>query len=120
MRRGCLAFHGQHHDLSGMRWLWIMMLGVVLALAAPGGIAMAQLFGPNATPSNPPPPPPPPPPKIEVPVVPKLDAPPQQPKARGSRRGSFGDRVIDCLHQGAAAGLPPGERDAYSRACANQ
>lgn len=120
MRRGYLVFRRRHHDLSGMKCVSIMLLGVALVLAAPGGIATAQLFGPNATPSNPPPPPPPPPPKIEVPVVPKLDAPPQQPQARGSRRGSFGDRVIDCLHQGAAAGLPPGERAAYSRACANQ
>jgi hypothetical protein len=103
-----------------MKCLSIMLLGVVLAMALPGGVATAQLFGPNVTPSNPPPPPPPPPPKIEVPAVPKLDAPPRAPKARGSRRGSFGDRDIDCLHQGAAAGLPPGERDAYSRACANQ
>lgn len=103
-----------------MKWLSIITLGVVLALAASGGVATAQLVGPNVTPSNPPPPPPPPPPKIEVPAVPKLDAPPRAPKAPGSRRGSFGDRVIDCLHQGAAAGLPPGERAAYSRACANQ
>lgn len=120
MRRGWLAFRRRRHDVSSMRCVSIIMLGVVLALAAPGGVATAQLLGPNVTPSNPPPPPPPPPPKIEVPAVPKLDAPPQQPKARGSRRGSFGDRVIDCLHRGAAAGLPPGERDAYSRACANQ
>lgn len=120
MRRGCLAFRCGHHDVSAMKCVSIIMLAVGLALAAPGGIAMAQLFGPNVTPSNPPPPPPPPPPKIEVPAVPKLDAPPQQPKVRRSQRRSFGDRVIDCLHRGAAAGLPPGERDAYSRACANQ
>lgn len=101
-----------------MKYLSILMLGVVMAL--PGDLATAQLFGPNVTPSNPPPPPAPPPPRIEVPAVPKLDAVPPQPKARGARRGSFGDRVIDCLHQGAALGLPPGERDAYSRACANQ
>lgn len=110
----------RRHDLSEMKCLSIMLLGVVLAMALPGGVATAQLFGPNVTPSNPPPPPPPPPPKIEVPAVPKLDASPRAPKARGSRHGSFGDRVIDCLHQGAAAGLPPGERAAYSRACANQ
>lgn len=120
MKRGCLAFRRRRHDVSGMKCVSAIMLGVVLALVAPGGVAMAQLFGPNVTPSNPLPPPPPPPPKIEVPAVPKLDAPPQQPKVRGSRRGSFGDRVIDCLHQGAAAGMTSGERAAYSRACANQ
>ena len=120
MRRDCLAFHDRHHDVSGMKCVSIIVLGVALALAAPGGIATAQLLGPNVTPSNPPPPSPPPPPKIEVPAVPKLDAAPQQPKVRRSQRGSFGDRVIDCLHRGAAAGLPPGERDAYLRACANQ
>ncbi len=101
-----------------MKWVSVILLGV--ALVWPGGVAMAQLFGPGVAPSNPPPPPPPPPPKIEVPAVPQLDAPPPQPKARGSRRGSFGDRAVDCLHQGAAAGLPPGERDAYARACANR
>ena len=106
-------------NISRVKCLSIVMLGVVLALASYGP-ATAQLFGPNATPTNPPPPPPPTPPKIEVPAVPKLDASPRAPKAWGSRRGSFGDRVIDCLHQGAAAGLPPGERAAYSRACANQ
>lgn len=101
-----------------MKWMPIILLGI--ALAWPAGVATAQLFGPGVAPSNPPPPPPPPPPKIEVPAVPKFDAPPPQPKARGSKRGSFGDRVIDCLHQGAAAGMTPGERAAYSRACANQ
>lgn len=112
------------HDVSGMntsrvKCLSLIVLGVALALA-PCSPATAQLFGPSATPTNPPPPPPLPPPKIDVPAVPKLDAPPQQPKARGSRRGSFGDRVIDCLDRGAAAGMNSGERAAYSRACANQ
>ncbi|MCO5131173.1 MAG: hypothetical protein M9932_11470 [Xanthobacteraceae bacterium] len=101
-----------------MKWVSVILLGVALVL--PGGLAMAQLFGPGVTPSNPPPPPPPPPPRIEVPAVPKLDAPPPPPKAGAAPRGSFGDRVIDCLHQGAAAGMTPGERAAYSRACANQ
>ena len=85
-----------------------------------GGIASAQLIAPGMTPPIIPTPPPPPPPKIEVPPVPKLDAPPQQPSVRRSHRRSFGDRVIDCLHDGAAAGLNSGDRAAYSRACANQ
>ncbi len=66
-----------------------------------------------------PPPPAPPPPKIEVPVVPKMGDLPRQnyvPQARPS----FGDRVTRCLQDGAAAGLGPNERAAYSRACANR
>ena len=35
-------------------------------------------------------------------------------------RGSFGDRISKCLEEGAAAGLGPSQRSAYSRACANQ
>jgi hypothetical protein len=33
---------------------------------------------------------------------------------------SFSDRVVRCLQQGAAAGLGPNDRAAYSRSCANQ
>ena len=105
-----------------MKRFSIMALGMVLAVMTAGAhdVASAQIITPGVTPPMMPPPPSPPPPKIEVPVVPKLDAPPQQPKARPSQRGSFGDRVIDCLHQGAGAGLNSGDRAASSRACANQ
>jgi hypothetical protein len=82
--------------------------------------ASAQMLPPGASQFNPPPLPPPPPPKIEVPVVPQMDAPPSQPTVQPSERGSFGDRISTCLDEGAAAGLGPGERAAYSRSCANR
>jgi hypothetical protein len=97
-----------------------LVLAVVMLTFLICNPLVAQIFAPNVVPPNPPPPPPPPPPKIEVPVVPKLDAPPPQPTVKRSRRGSFSDRVTNCLHQGAAAGLNPSDRAAYSRACANQ
>ena len=68
---------------------------------------------------NPPLPPPLPQPKIEAPVVPKLDAPPSY-DYRPTPRPSFSDRVSRCLDEGAAAGLGPADRAAYSRSCANQ
>lgn len=81
-----------------------------------------------------PPPPAPPPPRVDVPVVPRLDEVPHargvpvvpklddMPRAQhsGRSRPSFGDRVTRCLQDGAAAGLGPGDRAAYSRACANR
>jgi hypothetical protein len=85
-----------------------------------GNVASAQLLPPGASQFSPPPPPPLPPPKIEVPVVPQMDAPPSQPAVLPSGRGSFGDRINACLDQGAASGLGPNERAAYSRSCANQ
>ncbi|MGB3446553.1 MAG: hypothetical protein WBA48_07650 [Xanthobacteraceae bacterium] len=105
-----------------MKRFSIMALGMVLAMMATGAHngASAQIIAPGITPPMMPPPPSPPPPKIEVPAVPQFDAPVRQPKVRRSQRGSFGDRVIDCLHQGAGAGLNSGDRAAYSRACANQ
>jgi hypothetical protein len=76
----------------------------------------------------------PPPPRVDVPVVPRLDEVPHargvpvvpklddMPRAQhsGRSRPSFGDRVTRCLQDGAAAGLGPGDRAAYSRACANR
>jgi hypothetical protein len=104
-----------------MKRFSIMAIGVVLAMMAGAhDLASAQIIAPGISPPVMPPPPSPPPPKIEVPVVPQFDAPAPQPKVRRSRRRSFGDRVIDCLHQGAGAGLNAGDRAAYSRACANQ
>lgn len=95
-------------------------IGAVLAALVVVNVASAQMLPPGASQFNPPPLPPPPPPKIEVPVVPQMDAPPSQPTAQPSERGSFGDRINSCLDEGAAAGLPPGERAAYSRSCANR
>jgi hypothetical protein len=81
-----------------------------------------------------PPPPAPPPPRTDVPVVPQLGDVPhargvpdvprldELPRAQHAGRGrrSFGDRVTQCLQDGAAAGLGPSDRAAYSRACANR
>lgn len=81
--------------------------------------ARAQFLPPGSSALTVPPPPAPPPPKIEVPVVPKMDDLPRQnyvPQARPS----FGDRINNCLQDGAAAGLGPNDRAAYSRACANR
>jgi hypothetical protein len=94
--------------------------GAVLMALVVVNTAQAQMLPPGASQFNPPPLPPPPPPKIEVPVVPKMDAPPSQPTVAPSEPGSFGDRINTCLDQGAASGLGPNERAAYSRACANQ
>lgn len=80
--------------------------------------ASAQIVQP---PPPMPPPPAPPPPKIDVPAVPQMDAPPKPPVAnKASRRSSYNDRVVDCLSDGAAAGLGPNDRADYSRACANR
>jgi hypothetical protein len=98
----------------------VLMCVLVPALGA-GNAARAQvMIPPGASPLSPPPPPPPPPPKIEVPVVPRMDELPRSPDARPASRGSFSDRITNCLQDGAAAGLSPSRRAAYSRSCANQ
>jgi hypothetical protein len=97
------------------------VLGVVVWLLVAASAASAQqMIPPGASQFSPPPPPPLPPPKLDVPVVPRMDAPPSQPHVRASRRGSFSDRISRCLEEGAAAGLGPNERAAYSRSCANR
>jgi hypothetical protein len=104
-----------------MNRISIVTLCVCVALPlVSGDIASAQFLPPGASQFNPPPPPPPPPPKIEVPVVPQIDAPPSQPAVQPSPRGSFSDRINNCLDEGAAAGLGPGDRAEYSRSCANR
>lgn len=82
-------------------------------------------------------PPPPQPPPITVPQVPQMNSPPKfelqnttpslveqgvPPKRilRQERRPSFSDRIQRCLDQGAAMGLDPNERSAYSRSCATR
>jgi hypothetical protein len=98
-----------------------IVVGAVAWTVVAAATASAQQFiPPGGSQFNPPLPPPPPPPKIEVPVVPQMDAPPSPPRVEGLQRGSFGDRIRRCLDEGAAAGLGPSERSAYSRACANQ
>jgi hypothetical protein len=95
-------------------------IGAVIAALVAVNTASAQMLPPGASQFSPPPPAPLPPPKIEVPVVPQMDAPPSQPAVAPSGRGSFSDRINSCLDEGAASGLGPNERAAYSRSCANQ
>src|SRR5258708_37606095 len=97
-----------------------LYVGAVIAALAAVNTAQAQMLPPGASQFSPPPLPPPPPPKIEVPVVPQMDAPPSQPTVQPSGRGSFGDRINSCLDESAASGLGPHERVAHSRNCANQ
>jgi hypothetical protein len=95
---------------------------IAFAVFIAAGAAFAQFIPPGIPPGgskfNPPLPPPPPSPKIEVPVVPQMDAPPRQ-NYQAAPRPSFSDRITTCLQEGAAAGLDPSDREEYSRACAN-
>ena len=79
----------------------------------------AQVIPPGGSQFNPPLPPPPPPPKIEVPVIPRMDALPQ-PNYAPTPSPSFGERIGKCLDDAAASGLGPNERSNYSRNCANR
>jgi hypothetical protein len=97
-----------------------LCVGTVIAALVAVNTASAQMLPPGASQFSPPPLPPLPPPKIEVPLAPQMDAPPSQPTVLPSNRGSFSDRINNCLDEGAAAGLGPGERAAYSRSCANR
>src|SRR5947209_7750505 len=104
---------GRIPDISAMT-LTSILIGAVMWVLVSGSTASAQLIiPPGGSQFNPPPPPPPPPPKIEVPAVPQMDAPPPLPSVQPSRRGSFSDRVVKCLDEGAAAGLDPAARSAY-------
>jgi hypothetical protein len=100
-----------------MKHASIFACALLMALAA-GNAASAQMLPPGASRFSPPPAPPPSP-KIEVPVVPQMDAPIQQ-NYQSAPGPSFGDRITACLDQAAAAGLGPNERSNYSRSCANQ
>lgn len=116
-----------------------MALALFAVLA---GSARAQIYPPggiNNQPVIPFPtaPPAPPPPPIVVPKVPQINSPPPfalqnttpgrvtqdtppEPVLRRERRRSFSDRVARCLDDGAAWGMNPNQRAAYSRQCANQ
>ena len=96
-----------------------LYVGAVIAALAAVNTAQAQMLPPGASQFNPPPLPPPPPPKIEVPVVPQMDAPLRQ-DYKPEPRPSFSDRISRCLDEGAASGLDPSDRAAYSRSCANR
>ena len=85
-----------------MKRLSIIDLAFAAALIA-ADAAFAQFIPPGGSQFNPlnaPLPPPPPPPKIEVPVVPQMDAPPRQ-SYLPAPRPSFGDRITTCLSDGA-------------------
>lgn len=99
--------------------VWIIAITATLSTQ---GVSVVRAQDFITPPPNilPPPPPPPPPPAIFVPKVPQMDEIPPQPKAALPRRGSFNERMRNCLAEGAAMGLGPNERAAYSRACANQ
>jgi hypothetical protein len=100
--------------------LRVLLVFTMLPALGAGDLAVAQtMIPPGWSKFSPPPPAPPPPPKIEVPVMPKFGEMPRQSAAQPSR-GSFSDRITQCLQDAAAAGLGPGHRDAYSRACANR
>jgi hypothetical protein len=96
----------------------ILVCTVIAALLA-ANAAFAQVIPPGGSLLNPPMPPPPPPPKIEVPVIPQMDAPVSQSYAPAPRP-SFSDRINTCLDDAAASGLGPNARATYSRTCANQ
>jgi hypothetical protein len=81
--------------------------------------SFAQSIVPGSSPLSAPLPAPIPPPKIEVPAIPKMDAPVTRNYAPAPRP-SFSDRVTTCLQEGAAAGYGPNDRATYSRACANR
>ena len=91
-------------------------LALSLASASP---ALAQ--DPTSPPPNllPPPHPPPTPPLAEIPKIPKMGEIPTSPRAALPRQKSFNRQVQECIEEGAAAGLGPNERAAYSRSCVN-
>jgi hypothetical protein len=102
-----------------MKHLSIIVCAVAAGLIF-GSAASAQIIiPPGGSQFNPPLPPPPSPPKIEVPVIPQMDAPTSQ-TYLAAPRPSFSDRITSCLDEAAANGLGPSARAAYSRSCANQ
>jgi len=103
---------------SMTRWPILICVVVLALLGAPAAYAQMPNSLVGGSRFNPPPPPLPAP-KIEAPVVPKMDAPPRY-DYRPAPQPSFSDRVTRCLDEGAAAGLRPGRRAAYSRSCANR
>ena len=95
-----------------------MLSGLALVLCVAGAAAQQIPITPGGSQFQPLPPPPPP--YVPVPVTPMFGPRPQQNYVPSSPPPSFSDRVVRCLQQGAAAGLGPSARAAYSSACANQ
>jgi hypothetical protein len=114
-----LAVLPADHDIFSMKRLSILVGVAMCGLVAAGASSAQQVIPPGGSIFNPPIPRTPPPPAIQVPVVPQMDAPPSPPPMQ-SGRGSFSDRITQCLEDAAASGLRPGARAAYSRSCANQ
>jgi hypothetical protein len=103
-----------------MKHVSIIICAVALALIFAGSAsAQGIIIPPGGSILNPPLPPAPPPPRIQVPVVPQMDAPVVQNYAPPPRP-TFSDRITNCLDEAAANGLGPRARAAYSRSCANQ
>jgi len=101
------------------------MIGMARSLALLSGLALTLFVAGAAAQQLPLSPggqfhplPPPPVPNTPVPVTPMFGPRPQQ-NYVSSPPPSFSDRVVRCLQQGAAAGLGPSARAAYSSACAN-
>lgn len=107
-------------DMTSMNRSFPYAAVAVIAMVLWTAPVAAQIIGtPGSGALIVPPPPAPPPPSMAIPVVPKLD---ELPRAQNTPqpRASFGDRITNCLQDGAAAGLGPNDRAAYSRACANR
>jgi len=96
-----------------------IVMAVAMSMLMTGTVFGQQMIPPGWSQFNPPLPAPPPQPRIEPPAIPKLDA-PSHPRVRSERRRSFDERITQCLQDGAASGLGPSARAAYSRACANR
>ena len=104
--------------MDGMTRSVIIFVGLALVLFAGGAAAQQAIIAPGGSQLIAPPPLPPPVPQI--PVTPMFGPRPQPNYVPASPPPSFSDRVVRCLQQGAAAGLGPNDRAAYSRSCANQ
>jgi hypothetical protein len=103
-----------------MKLVSVLFCAVALALTFVGtASAQGLLIPPGGSILNPPLPAAPPPPRIQVPVIPQLDAPVVRNYAPPPRP-SFSDRITSCLDDAAANGLGPSDRATYSRSCANQ
>jgi hypothetical protein len=113
-----LAPAGLTADMPPMIRLFPLAMVTLVACAIVVTPVAAQIVvGPTPPPI--PVPAPPPPPSLAVPKVPQMDEVPQ-PRPSRTTRGTFNDRVVRCLDEGAMAGLNAAERAAYSRACANR
>jgi hypothetical protein len=95
-----------------------MLTGLALALFVASAAAQQAFIPPGGSQFHPLPPPPTPNPPVSV--TPMFGPRPQPNYVPSSPPPSFHDRVVRCLQEGAAAGLGPSARAAYSSACANQ